>query len=104
MQFIHRHSEITGLMDYLRKRFTYGRSLELNYAIRKKSHRKMTLSERFKIIRATIQRKKYSLLASGYLFILVITGMVCFMSGRISVRIQKLFKMFPYTTRNRHNV
>lgn len=94
-----RHSEITGLTDYQRKRFLYGRSLELNYPIRKKSHRNMTLSERFEIIRATNKRNNYSIPTSIYLFILVLFGMVCFMSGRLSVRIVKPVKKLGETMR-----
>jgi glycosyltransferase involved in cell wall biosynthesis len=85
-----RHLEITGVPDYLRKRFIYGRSLQQNYTIRKRTHRKMTYSERYGIIRATIERKRYSFFESVYLVLLVSTGIVVFMSGRLSVKLEKL--------------
>lgn len=87
-----RHSEIEGPTDYYRKKFIYGRSFELNYSIRRKSHRKMAMSESFEIIKATIKRNNYSIPTSIYLFILVLFGMVCFMSGRLSVSIEKPVK------------
>lgn len=85
-----RHLEITGVPDYLRKRFIYGRSLQQNYNIRKKTHRKMTISERYEIIRATIERKRYTFFESAHLVLLVSTGIVFFMSGRLSVKLEKL--------------
>jgi hypothetical protein len=88
-----RHLEITGVPDYLRKRFIYGRSLQQNYSIRKRTHRKMTISERFRIIRATIERKRYTFFESARLVLLVFAGIVFFMSGRLSVKLEKLFKM-----------
>ena len=80
-----RHSEITSVRDYLRKRIIYGRSLQQNYSLRKRTHRKLTIAERSAIISRTIQRKKCSLLQSLYLIILVFTGMICFNYGRLSV-------------------
>lgn len=84
------HLEITGVPDYLRKRFIYGRSLQQNYAIRKWTHRKMTLLERYGIIRATIERKRYTFFESAHLVLLVSTGIVFFMSGHLSVKLEKL--------------
>ena len=85
-----RHMEITGVQDYLRKRFIYGRSLQQNYFIRKRTHRKMTISERYGIIRSTIERKRYTFFESAHLVLLVFTGIVFFMSGRLSVKLEKL--------------
>jgi hypothetical protein len=86
-----RHLEITGVPDYLRKRFIYGRSLEQNYSLRKRTHRKMTISERYGIIRATIERRRYTYVESAHLALLVLTGIVFFVSGRMSVKIEKLY-------------
>jgi glycosyltransferase involved in cell wall biosynthesis len=85
-----RHLEITGAQDYLRKRASYGRSLQQNYSLRKSTNRKMTITERAKIIRATIERKRYNFSVSMYLILLVMLGMICFMSGRFSVKLEKL--------------
>lgn len=81
-----RHLEITSVWNYLRKRVIHGRSLQQNYSRRKSTHRPLSIFERFMIIRRTIQRKRYSLLQSLCLIILVLMGMLCFSSGRLSVR------------------
>jgi glycosyltransferase involved in cell wall biosynthesis len=96
-----RHLEITKLRDYLGKRFIYGKSLEQNYNIRKKTHRKMTIPERYEIIQASIKRQRYNIAESIYLIVLVFAGMVCFMSGRLSVRFGKLCKMLSSTRTRR---
>ncbi len=90
-----RHLEITKLRDYLGKRFIYGKSLEQNYDIRKETHRQMTFSERYEIIHSTIKKHGYSVVDSIYLIALVLAGVVCFTSGRLSVRIAKLRKVLP---------
>jgi glycosyltransferase involved in cell wall biosynthesis len=97
-----RHLEIAGAQDYLRKRIIYGRSLQQNYSLRKSTHRKMTIAERFKIIRSTIERKRYNTFQSIHLILLVMIGMICFMSGRFSVKLEKLFRMLsgPIWRRN----
>jgi glycosyltransferase involved in cell wall biosynthesis len=96
-----RHLEITKLRSYFGKRYVYGKSLEQNYNIRKKTHRKMTIPERCEIIQATTKRQRYNIAESIYLILLVFAGMVCFMSGRLSVRFGKLCKMLSSTTTRR---
>jgi hypothetical protein len=97
-----RHLEITKLQAYLGKRFIYGKSLEQNYKIRKKTHRQMTISERYEIIHSTIKRQGYNVVESIYLILLVMSGMVCFMSGRFSVKMEELRKFLPGSIRKRH--
>jgi glycosyltransferase involved in cell wall biosynthesis len=97
-----RHLEITGVPDYLRKRFIYGRSLQHNYDIRKRTHRKMTISERYGIIRSTIERKKYNFLESAHLVLLVSAGIVFFMSGRMSVKMKKLYRTLTSFVSRQH--
>ncbi len=96
-----RHLEIIKLRDYLDKRYIYGRSLEQNYNTRRKTHRKMTIPERCEIIHATIKKQRYNIAESVYLIVLVFAGMVCFMSGRLSVRYGKLCKMLSSTRTRR---
>lgn len=86
-----RHSEITGVTRYLRKRFIYGRSLQQNFGLRKKTHRKMTTRESYEIIRSTVKRNNFSSMESVHLVILILASMVCFMSGRQSVKVEHLF-------------
>lgn len=87
-----RHLEITGVQDYLRKRFIYGRSFQQNYSQRKRTHRNMTVFERFDIIRKTVKRNRYSKLQFLYLIVLVSIGMINFRLGRLSVQIESIRK------------
>jgi glycosyltransferase involved in cell wall biosynthesis len=87
-----RHLEITGLQDYLRKRFIYGRSFQQNYSQRKRTHRNMTVFERFDIIRRTVKRNRYSKLQFLYLIVLVSIGMINFRLGRLSVQLESIRK------------
>ena len=87
-----RHLEITGLQDYLRKRFIYGRSFQQNYSQRKRTHRNMTVFERFDIIRRTVKRNRYSKLQFLYLIVLVSIGMINFRLGRLSVQFESIRK------------
>ena len=87
-----RHLEITGVRDYLRKRFIYGRSFQQNYSQRKRTHRNMTVFERFDIIRRTVKRNRYSKLQFLYLIVLVSIGMINFRLGRLSVQLESIRK------------
>jgi glycosyltransferase involved in cell wall biosynthesis len=89
-----RHLELTSVWSYLRKRIIHGRSLQQNYSRRKSTHRPLSVAERFMIIRRTIQRKQYSPSQSFCLMILVLLGMLCFSSGRLSVKMNGEVK-FP---------
>ncbi len=87
-----RHLEITGVRDYLRKRYIYGRSFQQNYSQRKRTHRNMTVFERFDIIRRTVKRNRYSKLQFLYLIVLVSIGMINFRLGRLSVQLESIRK------------
>jgi glycosyltransferase involved in cell wall biosynthesis len=90
-----RHLEITGVPDYLCKRFIYGRSLQQNYSRRKRAHRNMTVFERFDIIRRTVKRNRYSKLQFLSLIMLVSIGMISFRLGRLSVQLESIWKGPP---------
>lgn len=81
-----RHLEITSVWNYLRKKIIYGRNLQRNYSIRKRTHRPLDFSDRSLILRRTIQRKRYSLLQSLCLILLVSIGMLSFSFGRLSIK------------------
>ena len=83
-----RHLELTSVWSYLRKRVIHGRSLQQNYSRRKSTHRPLGITERFMIIRRTVQRQKYSPLQSFCLVLMVLLGMLCFSSGRLSIRLR----------------
>lgn len=84
-----RHLELISVWNYLRKRIIHGRSLQQNYPRRKSTHRPLSIAERLLIIRRTIQRKRYSLPQSLCLMSLVLLGMLCFSSGRLSVKLRE---------------
>jgi glycosyltransferase involved in cell wall biosynthesis len=86
------HSEITGLREYFRKKFIYGRSFQQNYALRKETHKNMTIAQRSEIVKRTIHRNKYSLLQTLPLIVYILIGTICFMSGRASAIFEKLYK------------
>lgn len=87
-----RHLEIKSVWDYFRKRFIYGRSLQQNYSTRRGKHRKLVITEISAILNRTIHRKRYSLLQSLCLIILIFMGEFCFGFGRLSVRFKTLNK------------
>jgi glycosyltransferase involved in cell wall biosynthesis len=87
-----KHSEITGLREYFRKKFIYGRSFQQNYSLRKKTHSNMTIAQRSEIVKRTIHRNNYSLLQTLLLCVFILIGTICFMSGRASVIFEKLCK------------
>ena len=83
-----RHLEITSVGSYLRKRVIYGRSLQQNYSRRKSTNRPLGIAERFMIMRRTVERERYSRLQFLCLMFLVLMEMLCFSSGRLSIRLR----------------
>ena len=75
-----RHLEFENILDYYRKYYIYGQNRKKNTKL--KWTKMLHLTERLQIFRATCQKKKYSLTKACLLFLIILTGVLCYKIGR----------------------
>jgi hypothetical protein len=81
------HLEMDGVATYLRKAFTYGRSMQ-SYR-RVIAVQPLTMGDRLAVLQKTIQSKSYGFLRASTLAVLLTVGLWAWAIGRVSGRIMR---------------